>query len=438
MASIGNLAVFLSANSAELESGLQKATDQVNNFSRTLTVGLQAATAGFAAGFGKSLIENALAVTEAINQTAKDAAKVGLSVMDMAAVQKFAGSQSEEFTRALGHLNVILGQVQAGSEQASKQLAAVGIDAAKLLALPEYERIRSLLDFFKGLSSETEKAAAAQAIFSRTGIDMVGVLSKGAAALDEVSERTRRYYKDVYSAENVEQVKALVKEQKEMQELWSGTMARAGVALVQSLTDDAKELREVWQSIIDLDWGDLWDSRSRKARRALASVATATGVVPTADITAPVPPPLRDRQYEGIGGYFGQVTEERLTSIFQKTRTPLEQLNELLLEQGQVMQENSFFAEAYAREIAAVVAAADKGNEIRSPAAVMMGSTAGYSAMVAAGNYAVGAAETQTQRLERVLQSMKEEQQRTTRAAEEINQALRQQKAPNVLQLPGA
>jgi hypothetical protein len=84
-----------------------------------------------------------------------------------------------------------------------------------------------------------------------------------------------------------------------------------------------------------------------------------------------------------------------------------------------------------------MVAAADKGNEIKSPAAVLAGTTGGYSAQVQAANYAVGASENQTQRLERALRDMKAEQERTTRAAEEMVRAYREQKQPNVLQLPG-
>jgi hypothetical protein len=158
---------------------------------------------------------------------------------------------------------------------------------------------------------------------------------------------------------------------------------------------------------------------------------------PVADISTLFQPP-RDVSYEGLGGYFGQVSEDRLAGMFEKTRTPLERFNQLMEEQALVLQENSYFADSYSRELLKMVDAADKGQDIRSPAAVLAGTTAGYSAMVAAGNYAAGAGESQAQRLERVMKDMKDEQARTTRAVEEMTRAMREQKAPNVLQLPGA
>src|SRR5262245_49729305 len=106
MASIGNLAVFLSANSAQLEADLKLAGDKVKGFVDSIKTTL----AGVAViGLGQQLFSQALAMADkyADKLTALDAQakKLGTTMTEAAAIDRFAGASSEELTHGLVHLN---------------------------------------------------------------------------------------------------------------------------------------------------------------------------------------------------------------------------------------------------------------------------------------------------------------------------------------------
>jgi hypothetical protein len=462
MASIGNLSTMLTANAKELDDGLRAAGDKVKSFDEALTKGLQAqaaaaertkeafaAMAGAALSFGKSMIDNAFATAQSINDTRKAAERVGVSIEQMAAIEKFAGGQAEEFTRGLLHLNRTLGEVNLGSEEAAKKLQTIGVDAGKLLALPEFERIRSLLDFFKALPSELERAAAAEAVFGKGGLEMVEQLQRGSKALDEASDRVKRFYKDVYGAETADQVKQVLKDQKDLTDIWAGYKARAGVAMIDAfggafkfLSEEIGEIREnpsnaLKQVLETSRFLTGWLSNDELEEIALRHVKRA-GIThePTSDIAALPLPEVRDTSFGGPpgGGFFGQTNLDEMQRIFERTRTPVERFTATIRDMDVAIAEGALDMETYNRELTALVSGLttldSSPHKFAGAADVHARST--YSAILSS-DFGSRNESAQT-RLERIQNQVLEESRRTAKNTQEMADAIRRSGGLKILQ----
>ena len=113
MATIGNLATMLTANAEPLGKGLEEAAAHLKRFDDSVIKGLSAQTAaaeklksaltglgGVAAGMATALVGNAFSTAEMLNNTRLQSEKLGLSLEQMASVEKFAGNATGELSRS--------------------------------------------------------------------------------------------------------------------------------------------------------------------------------------------------------------------------------------------------------------------------------------------------------------------------------------------------
>jgi len=107
----------------------------------------------------------------------------GLQVFNMAA--KLAGV--EDGTRALQKLTVLIGQAaESGNTEAFTKL---GIDFEKLQAMSPEEQFRTIQAAIAALPTPAERAAAAVAMFGKAGVELLPLMERNLA---EIEERMRR------------------------------------------------------------------------------------------------------------------------------------------------------------------------------------------------------------------------------------------------------
>ena len=195
MANIGNLAVSLTANPSGLISGLNQAAAQLQSFARGVSstlssvispaLALPTSVMGFAS-FAKSGIDE-------INRSSKEAAKFGISMRSVAAFEVLAGAAGEAMDHGLQHLNATLGEARGGSADAISKFSALGLSMRDLAGLGIDQVYRRVADRLAAIRDPAERAAAAHALFGRTGLELTGILAKGAAGFDQAAKAAEDY-----------------------------------------------------------------------------------------------------------------------------------------------------------------------------------------------------------------------------------------------------
>jgi hypothetical protein len=125
--------------------------------------------------------------------TSREAKRMGLSVESLIGIQFAAGGASEQMAKGLFHLHRLLGEVSAGSKQAEKMFANLGLDGKALAAMPLEQSLAAIMDKMQGLASPAERAYLAFKLFGKSGYELVPMLSKGSAGLAEAAQRAKDF-----------------------------------------------------------------------------------------------------------------------------------------------------------------------------------------------------------------------------------------------------
>lgn len=123
----------------------------------------------------------------------KVAARLGDTVESMSQLQYAAQAMDIPFqtlTDSLDRFEKGLSQASDGSGKARQALSDLGIDAKKLSALPLDQQLNVIADRIAALPSPTQQTAFAMRLFSDAGADLVPILSKGAAGIDDLRRRS--------------------------------------------------------------------------------------------------------------------------------------------------------------------------------------------------------------------------------------------------------
>jgi hypothetical protein len=185
---------MLSVNPTEFTAGLNKAMQELQSFvgKASSFVSKPAAIIGGIVGIGGL----GAGLTEGLSQiaeTAKGADKLGISMRDMAAFQLLAGGASEQMNHALGRLNATIGGARAGSEEAAKKLAAVGLSAQSFAGKNTADAYRTLSDAIARIPDSAQRAFVAHELLGKGGAELVGILQRGSAAFDQAGKRAQDY-----------------------------------------------------------------------------------------------------------------------------------------------------------------------------------------------------------------------------------------------------
>ena len=205
MATIG-LGFTLSANAAKMGSGVNEAAKSLDKIGKAakqtardvstlktvavgkmLASGLSAVARSFSTA-ARSALSYAKGVANAIDATNDLANRIGISVESLQSLQMAAKlSGVDDITGALQKMTIAIGNAgQSGNTEAFTRL---GIDFAELQRLSPEEQFKQIQAAIAALPTEAERAAAAVAIFGRSGVELLPLMNQN---LQEVEERLRK------------------------------------------------------------------------------------------------------------------------------------------------------------------------------------------------------------------------------------------------------
>jgi hypothetical protein len=215
MPNIGNLAVKLTADGAGFASGLDGAARKAQSFASSVKSSLSSipflggAAAGLSVGGAFAWMKSGI---DDISSMAKEADRLGVSLRSVAAFQVLAGASGEAMEHGLRHLNVTLGEARGGSAEAVAKFAALGVSMQDVAGLGVDQVYRRAASGIASMKDPAERAAATQQLMGRAGLELTGILSKGAGGFDKAAEAAERMGLVVKDVSDVMAAKQAIKE----------------------------------------------------------------------------------------------------------------------------------------------------------------------------------------------------------------------------------
>jgi hypothetical protein len=200
MATIGKLAVQITADTQGLSTGLKSAGSEVDSFgtrmdglaSKLKIIGPLAAAAG--AAFAVGMVRNVANTADALG---KLSTRTGVAVEDLSRLQ-YAASLSDVSTQELSggitRLSRSMSDAATGTGEAGKAFEAMGITVKEQdgTLRSQVDVLNDIADRFASYQDGAQKSALAQQIFGRSGTQLITVLNGGSQALKSMGEESDR------------------------------------------------------------------------------------------------------------------------------------------------------------------------------------------------------------------------------------------------------
>ncbi len=194
--SIAKMSAILGLNSKGFTTGFMKASRTVKRFTTGMAAtatkltafgGMIAGVAGVA-GIG-ALTASAFKNIDAMSKMADelDANVENLSAFELAA--ELAGTSVGSLHKGMRFMARSIGEVSLGlSKEGKKALDAIGLSLEDVEGKTTDEQFLVIADAMKGVESASVRAAAAQKLFGRSGVEMLNMLMQGREGLMAVRE----------------------------------------------------------------------------------------------------------------------------------------------------------------------------------------------------------------------------------------------------------
>jgi hypothetical protein len=200
MATIGKLAVQITADTQGLSSGLADAGRQTDNFeskiggltSKLKILGPAAIAAGaaFAIGMVKS-------VTNTADELAKLSARTGVAVEDLSRLQFAAGLSgvsNQALTASIERLSRGMADAANGTGEAGKAFEAMGLSVKNQdgTLKSQNQMLSEIAEKMSQFGDGTEKTALMMQIFGRSGAQLIPMMNNGAKGLKDMADESDR------------------------------------------------------------------------------------------------------------------------------------------------------------------------------------------------------------------------------------------------------
>ena len=197
MATIANLAVSLSANTAKYSAGLKRASKQTRGFTMDIKrmakrAGAFAAIAGGAAATGLSVLVKRQ--FQIIDGLAKMSDKIGIATEELAGLRhagELSGVAVNTVDMALQRMTRRVSEAADGTGEAVKAIRELGLNAAELERDGPAEAMRKIADAMKGVESQSDRVRLAMKLFDSEGVSLVNTLAQGREGLDAATEEAK-------------------------------------------------------------------------------------------------------------------------------------------------------------------------------------------------------------------------------------------------------
>jgi hypothetical protein len=152
-----------------------KSRESINSFAKWGAAGTVAGAAIIAGVVNSS--------RKSIDVLAKKSDQLGIATQKLAAFQhlgELTGVSNQSMNSSLERMNKRLGEAAQGMGAARPQLERLNLSASELVKLSPDQQYQKIADAVKGLSTQSEKAAATAAIFGREGLALLNTMEAGA------------------------------------------------------------------------------------------------------------------------------------------------------------------------------------------------------------------------------------------------------------------
>lgn len=276
MATIGRINVDLVARTKPFRRGLADARNAAKSFAGGLgaaagkAVGLLSAVTGVAGAAGLIMLtKNAY---ETVDAAGKLSDRLGISTEALTGLQhaaSLAGVGNENLGKSLERLARLQGDVATGDRTAIEAFEQLGLKATEVAAMSPEKAFSKISDSIAGLSSQTQRAAAAYAIFGRQGQELLPMIQKGSEALAATAAEAEQLGTS-FSRVDAAQVEAANDAITRLSSVFTGIFQQIAIQLAPFVTDLANRLIGVASS---------GDTMGDRVRAVLQWVATGVGHV---------------------------------------------------------------------------------------------------------------------------------------------------------------
>ena len=192
--SIGRMFVDFVARTAGFEAGVERAKKRMSGFERQakamngVLMKLGAAAGAYVGG--RALLSMAEATADNIDQTAKLADRLNLSIDALGRMRHAAnlsGVAADEFDGAIGKLTIRLGEAGQGSKTAIEGFERLGLNFQTLTNQSTEKQIAQIADAVNALPDPAARAAAMVDLFGKSGAALLPMLAAGSAGLGDMA-----------------------------------------------------------------------------------------------------------------------------------------------------------------------------------------------------------------------------------------------------------
>lgn len=167
-------------------SDMQKAAESVSKYFSQVGVAAAKWSAGLAAaGVAASgaLVKTAIDSADATNILAQ---KLGISTEALSKLEysaKLSDVSQASLESGLKRLTKTLVDAQDPASKAAAALGGIGLSSRELLSLPADEQLGAIADALARVQNQSERAAIAQRVFGRSGVDLLPLLAEGSQGI---------------------------------------------------------------------------------------------------------------------------------------------------------------------------------------------------------------------------------------------------------------
>jgi hypothetical protein len=182
----GRAYVELSTDNSKLTRGLNQAEQQMKSFGRGINAIGQAIQLAFGAALVKTITDSVSKSLDQLSKLADASANLGIEAGALQGLQfsgKLAGVSDDQMGAALAKMLKTVGEAGAGSKQAAEALDRLGLSAKELRALAPDQQFAKIGDALKQMPNAADRVTAAQDIFGKSGVRLIGMLTEGSAGL---------------------------------------------------------------------------------------------------------------------------------------------------------------------------------------------------------------------------------------------------------------
>jgi hypothetical protein len=313
MSLIANLDVNIRAKTGEFDGPIGSSAGKVGGFAQAVESAGQTIEGRF-----RGLVERVGAVGVAIATVGAAVLAVGAAITGgiVAAVKTFAdhgaellrlshttgvtvealstlqfafgkvGVEAESLTTGLVHMQAFLSEAINGGKEAREKLLRLGLSLDVLRRVPSDEKFRIIADALSRVADETERVAAARAIFGRGGTDLLPGIDLGAAGIRQLEEDMRRLGL-VMTGESARMSREFLKSLNALTGGFKGVWFQVSQALLPILSELVAPLKTIRdQMLLGGRAAALWISANRELVATVLKVGFGAVAVGTALVAA--------------------------------------------------------------------------------------------------------------------------------------------------------